>query len=198
MARATRAVNVPASALAKPPLYPVPLCLGVSLPCRWRFWLGKTQAHRYHTAAAHLVRQQSNRAEFDDIASPCLAAQLFAEIIRERYLDMVGGYLQSVYLRERSKCRGSRHKEIAEQPWIGRSGRRQVDEKTVERLRFFRRRQEIDVVALAHRMRFHRSEDFLIADDKCRPRPGRDKTATKIWTVCAHRVSDNLARELTW
>ena len=55
MAGAAHAVTVAARALAKLPLYPVPLCLGVSLPRRRRFRLRKTQAHRYHSATTDLV-----------------------------------------------------------------------------------------------------------------------------------------------
>ncbi len=67
---------------------------------------------------------------------------MFAEIIGERCLGMIGGNLEAVDFRQRTERRRARHEEIAEQPRIGRGRRRHLDEKAVKRLRLLRRRRK--------------------------------------------------------
>ncbi len=77
---------------------------------------------------------------------------------------MVGGHLQSVDVGQRAERRGAGDEEVAEQFRIRRARRRHVHEEAVERLRLFRRRQEIDVIADAHRLGFRRRQYLFLAD----------------------------------
>ena len=60
---------------------------------------------------------------------------------------------------------------------IGRDRRRHVDEEAIERLRLLGRRQQIKIVALAHRLGLGRRQDVLVAHHQGRPRPGRHAAA---------------------
>src|SRR6185437_13065003 len=91
LVNATRAVVVPARALAKPSLHLIPLRLDVAAPGGGRFRLGEPQADCRHKAPGNLVREQRNWAQFNNVARFHAAPELLAEIVSECYLGVIGG-----------------------------------------------------------------------------------------------------------
>src|SRR6185437_212388 len=121
---------------------------------------------------------------------------MLAEIVGERYLGMIGGNLEAVDVGQRTEGCRTRHKEIAEQPWIRRGRRRHFDEKAVKRLSFFWRRKKINIIALTNRMRFDRRENFFVPHDQGWACPIRNQSPPQEGAIGGHRISDNLARQL--
>src|SRR5262245_56909581 len=110
---------------------------------------------------------------------------------------MICGDLQAVNVRQRAERRRARHEKVTEQPWIGPGGRWHPDEETIERLRFFGRRQEVEIVALAHWLRLGRAEYFPASDNQCRPRPARDQPASQVRTGGQYRIANDLTSKLS-
>ena len=67
---------------------------------------GGVRADRGDAAAAHLVSEQSDGSQLDDIASFYPAPKLLAEIVRKADLGMIGCNLQYIDLGERAKVPG--------------------------------------------------------------------------------------------
>ena len=79
---------------------------------------------------------------------------------------------------------------------IGRRARRHVDKEPIQRLRLFRRRQQIDVVAGRDRIGLSGRQDLLVADHQRRLRPGWNEAAPEIQAFRAHGIADQLLLEL--
>src|SRR5262245_18079713 len=110
---------------------------------------------------------------------------------------MIRGDLQSVNVRQRAERCRARHEKVAGQPWIGPDGRRHPDEETIERLRIYGRRQEVEIVALAHWLRLGRAEYLPASDNQCRPRPARDQPAPQVRTGGRFRIANDLTSKLS-
>src|SRR5262245_44071739 len=109
---------------------------------------------------------------------------------------MIGGDLQAIDVRQCAERRRAWNEEIAKQSRIGPSGRRHPHEETIERLRFFGWRQEVEIIALAHRLRFSSTEYFSASDYQCRPRPSRDKPPPQVRAVRCHRITYDFTGKL--
>ena len=143
------------------------------------------------------MRQQGDRSERHDVALSRPPLDFLGDVIGERHLGGLRRDRETVDLRQRAERDVAPHEEIAEQARIGRRRRRHVDEEAVERLRLLGRRQQIEVVALAHAFGLARHQDALVAHDQGRPRPRRQQAAPQIGAVGGDRIADDFLLELT-
>ena len=116
-----------------------------------RLRLGKLQADRDDAVVGHRVRHELHRAERDRVVGARrVLDEIRGEIIRQRRAGVLRRDRQAVDFGERAERDIARHEEILDQRGVGRRLRRPLGKEAVERLHAVRRRQEIDVIALAH------------------------------------------------
>ena len=90
--------------------------------------------------------------------SPCFGARIerLLDVSRKRNAGMLRRNRKPVDFGERAQRHLAANEEVSEQARIGRAGRGHVHKEAVERLRLFRRRKQINVIALLDRVRFER------------------------------------------
>ncbi len=122
--------------------------------------------------------------------------EMNVEIIGQRQFYLLLVHPHAINLGKFAKRVLARDHEVAEQMRIGRRARQHVDKKTIQRFGFFRRRQQVDIVAGENRIGLSGREDVLIADHQRRLRPRWNEATPEIQALRTDRIADQLLLEL--